>query len=68
MLSHFSVQKGNFPEDLKKACVTPFFRIGNPEEPLNNRPISVTSALSKIFETAFSSQITSFLEREQFCL
>ena len=50
-------------------CVTPLFKKGNPEDPLNYRPISVTSALSKIFEKAFSLQITSFLEREQlFCI
>ena len=61
------ITEGKFPEDLKKACVTPLFKKGNPEDPLNYRPISVTSALSKIFEKAFSSQITSFLEREHYC-
>ena len=55
----------NIPEDHLKACVTPLFKKGNPEDPLNHRPISVTSALSKIFEKAFSSQVKSFLEREQ---
>ena len=59
------ITEGKFPEDLKKACVTPLFKKGNPEDPLNYRLISVTSALSKNFEKAFSSQITSFLESEQ---
>ena len=59
------ITEAKFPEDLKKACVTPLFKEGNPESPLNYRPIFVTSALSKDFEKAFSSQITSFLEREQ---
>ena len=59
------ITEGKFPEDLEKACVTPLFKKGNLEDPLNYRPISVTSALSKIFEKVFSSQITSFLEREQ---
>ena len=59
------ITEGKFPEDLEKACVTPIFKKGNPEEPLIYRPISVTSALSKSFEKAFSSQITSFLENEQ---
>ena len=53
-----------FLVDLKKACATPLKK-GNPDDPLNYRPISVTSSLSKIFEKAFSSQITSFLSREQ---
>ena len=59
------ITEGKYPEYLKKACVTTLFKIGNPEYPLNYRPISVTSALSKIFEKAFSSQITRFLERER---
>ena len=59
------ITEGKFPEYLKKACVTPLFKKGNPEDPLNYRTISATSPLSKVFEKAFSSQITSFLEREQ---
>ena len=59
------ITEGKFPEDLKKACVTQLFKKGNPEDQLTYRPISVTSALSKISEKAFSSQITSFLEKEQ---
>ena len=60
-----SLQKENLPEDLKKPCVTPLFKKGNPEDPLIYRPISLISASSKIFEKAFSSQITSCLERAQ---
>ena len=56
------ITEGKFPEDLQKAYLTPLFKNGYPEDPLNYRPIS---ALSKIFEKAFSSQITSFLESEQ---
>ena len=64
LINHF-ITDGKFSEDLKKACVTPLFKKGNPEDPLNYRAISVTSALSKIFEKAFSSQITTFLEKVQ---
>ena len=59
------ITEGEFPEDLNKACAAPPFRKGNPEDPLNYRPISVTSALSKNFEKALSSQIASYLERAQ---
>ena len=38
------ITEGKLQEDLKKACVTSLFRKGNPEDPLNYRPISVTSA------------------------
>ena len=64
LINHF-ITEGKFPEDPKKACVTSLFKKGNPEDPLNYRPISATSALSKIFDKAFSSQITGFLESEQ---
>ena len=59
------ITEEKFPEELKKACVTPLFKKVNPEDPLNYRPIFVTSALSNVFEKAFISQTTSFLEREQ---
>ena len=39
------ITEGKFPEDLKKACVTSLSKKGNPENPLNHRPISVTSAV-----------------------
>ena len=45
--------------------MTPLFKKGTPEDPLNYKPISVTFALPKMIEKAFSSQITRFLEREQ---
>ena len=44
------ITEGKFPEGLKKACVTPLFKKVNPEDPLIYRPISVTSALSKILK------------------
>ena len=59
------ITEEKFPENLKKACVNPLSKKGDSEDPLNYRLISVTSALSKTFEKAFSSQITSFLAREQ---
>ena len=59
------ITEGKFAEDLKKPCVNPLLKKGNPEDPLNYRPFSVTSALSKIFEKMFSSQTTNFLESEK---
>ena len=64
-LSYQFITEVKFPEDLEKACVTPFFKKGNLEDPVNHRSISVTFALTRIFEKAFSSQITKFPEREQ---
>ena len=57
------ITEGKFPEDLKKACVTPLFK----GIPMTHSIIGLFLSLllcQKFFEKAFSSQITSFLERE----
>ena len=64
-LSYQFITEVKFPEDLKKTCVTPLSKKGNLKDLLNHRPISVTFALSTIFEKGFSSQIARFPEREQ---
>ena len=48
LINQFITER-NFPEDLKKAYVTPHFKKGNPEDTLIYRLISVSSASSKIF-------------------
>ena len=55
LINHF-ITNGKFPEDLKRTCVIAVFKKGNPGNTLNYRPISVTSALSKIFERLFSEK------------
>ena len=53
-----SLQKEIFQKILKKLVLLHSSNKENPEDPLNYRPISVTSALSKVFEKAFSSQVS----------
>ena len=55
------ITEGIFPSSLKKAKVTPLYKKGCPEDPNNYRPISVTGALAKIFETLLRDQIDAFL-------
>ena len=55
--------EGKFPNHLKQAYVVPIFKKGDYEEPNNYRPISITSALSKIFENILRDQIVSHLNR-----
>ena len=54
---------GEFPNHLKQAFVVPIYKKGDIEEPKNYRPISITSALSKIFETVLKDQIVEFLNK-----
>ena len=44
------IMEGKFPNHLKHALVTPIYKKGNREDTCNYRPISITPALSKIFE------------------
>ena len=47
---------------MKKAIVTPIFKKGQPNDPTNYRPISVTSALAKLLEMVLCSQIREYLK------
>ena len=57
------ITEGKFPNHLKQAYVTPIFKKGDCEEPNNYRPISITPALSKIFEKIMRDQITFYLNK-----
>ena len=48
----FCFLTSEFPRELKKANVLPLFKKGDPENPLNYRPISLTPVFSKILENA----------------
>ena len=51
-----------FPESLKKADLSPVFETGETTAKKNVLPISVLSAISKVFERLMSKQITSFID------
>ena len=55
--------EGSFPQQLKQAHITPIFKSGDAENPKNYRPISITSALAKIFEKSLNEQITEYLNK-----
>ena len=56
-----AIEKNTFPDNLKKADVSPVFKIGDPHIKENFRPISVLSTLSKVFEKLMHLQILSFI-------
>ena len=52
---------GVFPDKLKEAVVCPIYKKGDPGQKGNYRPISVLSAMSKIFERIMSEQINQVM-------
>ena len=56
-----SLQRAIFPNDWKLAKVTPIFKEGKKADCGNYRPISVISAVAKLFEKLVYQQLSSFL-------
>ena len=61
---NLSLKQGIFPESLKIAKVIPIFKQGSRSSCNNYRPISVLSALSKIFERCILNQLTFYFTTE----
>ena len=59
----YSVTTGKVPLQWKGANITPIFKGGGKEEPLNYRLVSLTCAVCKICESIMKKQWVKHLER-----
>ena len=59
------IKEQNFPSILKKGLITPLFKEDDPLNPLNYRPITITSSLSKTFEKPLHKQINQYLSSDK---
>jgi len=59
----FSDYTGIFPDDWKLAKVTPIFKQSDRSDMDNYRPISVISAIAKVFERIVYNQLSSYLSQ-----
>ena len=55
------ILQGTFPSSMKLAVVSPVYKKKDPFNKENYRPISVLTALSKVFEKAIELQLSPFL-------
>ena len=58
-----SLDSGQVPHDWTKACVTPIFKKGDKSDPINYRPISLTSILCKMMEHIVASNLSRHFEQ-----
>ena len=57
-----SLEEGELPEEWKRANIIPIFKGGDKEEPLNYRPVSLTSVVCKICEKIIRTRWIKYLE------
>ena len=59
-----SLQQGKLPKIWKKANITPLYKKGNKSNPLNYRPVSLTSVVCKILEKLIREDWEKMLEEQ----
>ena len=59
---HKCIIDAKFPDQLKKADVSPVFKKGNHNDKTKYRPVSILSSLSKIYERLIYNQVNQMTE------
>ena len=59
-LINMSIKTNTFPDNLKKAEVSPLFKKDDSMNKINFRPVSILTGISKIFERVYCDQMTEF--------
>jgi retron-type reverse transcriptase len=62
---NLSLQQGVFPKELKIANVIPIFKSGETDLVGNYRPVSLLTTVSKVFERAFYSGLSTFVTHQK---
>jgi hypothetical protein len=57
------IQKGKYPDELKKSIIRPIYKQGSHCEYSNYRPIAILPVINKIMEKVIVNQISTFLEK-----
>jgi len=67
-ICNLSFNSGTVPNLYKIAKTIPIFKSGDPEDPMNYRPISLLPAISKVLEKLVKTRLLKFLHRINFFL
>ncbi len=59
------LSSGEYPCQWRKGFITPLFKHGDRSQAKNYRGVTVTSTLSKVFETVLNKRIVTMLEQQQ---
>ena len=59
-----SINTGKVPKEWKRADIVPIYKNGNKQEPLNYRPVSLTSVVCKVCEIIIKKRWSEHLEKE----
>ena len=60
-----TLDKGELPLEWKRANIVPIYKGGDKEDPLNYRPVSLTSVICKLCEKIIRKRWVSFLEEKE---
>ena len=60
-LFNYSIEKSDFPQNLKLANITPVYKKSDPLDKTNYQPVCVLPVVTKIFERIMQKQINDFL-------
>jgi Reverse transcriptase (RNA-dependent DNA polymerase)/Endonuclease-reverse transcriptase len=66
MLFNLVMHFGSVPSSWKVAYVTPIFKKGSSVDPLNYRPISLTSVCSKLYEAGIKDHLLAYVNEHGF--
>ena len=56
-LFNFTLHQGVISNEWKRAIITPIYKKGSRDKPINYRPVSLTSVISHILESIIEEKI-----------